>query len=251
MTIAWIVFACVCGGALFGMVLRRALPEHHLSSESRDVVKLGTGLVATMAALVLSLLIASAKSSYEAQRTGLEQMSASIILLGVMLEHMGPEAAEARAVLRRTVVATLERAWPTGGARSSGLDAPEMRGLNRVLYDRIEAFIPQNDAQRGLQARALQIAIDLGRMRWLLIEEGRDSSIPMPFLVVLVFWLAFLFVSFGLHAAPNLTVVVTQLLCALSVSGAIFLILNLDRPYTGLIQLPSAPLRDALARLAE
>lgn len=247
--IAGIVLACVCSGALLGMVLRRALPDHHLSSESRDVVKLGTGLVATMAALVLGLLIASAKGSYDAQRIGLEQISANVILLGSVLEQLGPDAAEARAVLRRVVARTLDRAWPASGSRSSGLEAPETTGMTRALFERIQALTPQNDVQRGLHARALQITMDLGRTRWLLIEEGRDSAIPMPFLVVLVFWLTFLFVSFGLHAAPNPTVVVIQLLCALSVSGAIFLILNLDHPFTGLIHLPSAPLRDALAHL--
>jgi hypothetical protein len=251
MAIGLIVFACVSGGALSGMILRRALPEHHLTSESRDVVKLGTGLVATMAALVLSLLIASAKTSYEAERAGLERMSATVILLGSILAHFGTDGVEARDVLRRAVATTLERRWSANEARSPGIDAPEANRFTRALYDAVQAITPHSDAQRSMIAQAQQLTLEIRRTRWLLIEEEHESSIPMPFLVVLAFWLTFLFVSFGLHAPPNATVVATLLLCALSVSGAIFLILELDHPFDGLMQLSSTPLRDALARLAE
>ena len=81
MAVGGIVFACVFGGALLGMVLRRALPAHHLSTDSKDVVKLGMGLVGTMAALALGLLLASAKSAYDAQADELRQMSATVLLL--------------------------------------------------------------------------------------------------------------------------------------------------------------------------
>ena len=73
----------------------------------------------------------------------------------------------------------------------------------------------------------------------------------MPFLVVLVFWLTILFISFGLFAPPNATVIATLFVCALSVSGAIFLILELDQPFEGLIRISSAPLRNALAHLGQ
>jgi hypothetical protein len=94
------------------------------------------------------------------------------------------------------------------------------------------------------------MALDLGRTRVLLFER-LGSSIPVPFLVVLVFWLAIIFASFGLFAPRNATVVATFFVCALSVSGAIFLILELDRSFEGFIQVSSAPLRVALAQISQ
>jgi hypothetical protein len=245
--IAGIVFACVFGGALLGMLLRRVLPAHHLADESKDVMKLGMGLVATMAALVLGLLIASAKSSHEAQRSGFEQMAANFILLDTALAHFGADAGDARAVLHRTVTIALQRIWPQDSAQSSRLDAPQTTAGAQTLLDRIQGLSARDDAQRWLQSQALQIAVELGRTRWLLFEEQQGTSIPMPFLAVLVFWLAVLFGSFGLFARPNATIIATLLVCALSVSGAIFLILEMDHPFKGMMQISSAPLRNALA----
>src|SRR5271163_2511215 len=100
MTVGCIIMACVFGGALTGMVLRLILPEHHLSTDSKDVVRLGIGLIATMSALVLALLVASAKSSYDAQKTEVTQISANIVLLDLALAHYGPETKDIRAQLR-------------------------------------------------------------------------------------------------------------------------------------------------------
>jgi hypothetical protein len=247
MAISWIVFACVFGGALLGVCLRAMLPEHHLSTDSKDVVKLGTGLLATMAALVLGLLIASAKGSYDAQRSDLTQVSVDIIGLDRVMTHYGPETKDARDLLRRTVAGSLDRMWPKDASRPAQLEptaGPE------ALYDTIQGLSPQNDAQRSLQAQALRISTDLGRTRWLLFEQ-RSGSIPLPFLVVLISWVTIIFISFGLFAPPNATVMATLLVCALSVAGAIFLILELDQPFGGFMQISSAPLRDALARLGQ
>ena len=247
--VALIVFACVFGGALAGMGLRRRLPAHHLADESKDVMKLGMGLVATMAALVLGLMIASAKSSYEAQRTGFEQLAANLILLDNTLARFGPEAGAARAQLRRTVAAALDRIWPEEGRPATGLGAKETTASGGNLFELVLALTPRDEAQRWLQSQALQIGAELGRTRWLLFEEQQGASIPTPFLAVLVFWLAVLFGSFGLFSRPNATIIATLLVCALSVSGAVFLVLEMDRPFSGMVKISSAPLRVALAQL--
>jgi len=247
MAISWVVFASVFGGALFGMLLRKLLPARHLDADSKDVVKLGMALIGTMSALVLGLLIASAKSSFDAQRGELTQMSASIIQLDRILARYGPETKEARDVLRRTAL-SLDRNWSEGTSRSEKLDSPETRAGGASFYEKIEGLAPHSDFQRSIQGQALQIALDLGRMRSLLLEQA-GSSIPTPFLVVMVFWLAVIFTSFGLFAPYNATVVATLFLCALSVSGAIFLILELDSPFAGLMQISDLPLRNALALL--
>ncbi len=251
MATSWIIFGCVFGGALVGMFFRAVLPERHLSAESKDVVKLGMGLIATMSALVLSLLIASAKSSFDTQRSELAQLSANVILLDRILALYGPETKGTREALRDIVAGAIDRVWPenrspvdpvTQAAQVEPTNAPER------LFQKIEQLSPKTDTQRSLQAQASKMTMDLTQARWLLHAQ-RGSSIPVPFLVVLVFWLTILFTSFSLFSPPNPTVIVTLLVCALSVSGAIFLILELDRPFGGFIQISSAPLRDALARL--
>jgi len=241
-----IIFGCVFGGALVGMFLRAVLPERHLSPETKDVVKLGMGLIATMAALVLSLLIASAKSSFDTQRSELAQLSANIILLDRVLALYGPETKDAREALRGIVSGALERVWHENQAQAMQVE-PAANASERI-FQKIEELSPKTDGQRSLQAQASKMTMDLLQARWLLFAQ-RGSSIPVPFLVVLVFWLTILFSSFSLFSPPNLTVIVTLMVCALSVSGAIFLILELDRPFGGFIQISSAPLRDALARL--
>jgi hypothetical protein len=239
-----IVFACTFGGALIGMFLRAVLPERHLSADSKDTVRLGMGMIATMAALVLGLLVASAKNFYDTQSSDLTQLSANVVLLDRVLAHYGPETKEARDVLRGAVARSLNLIW-----HQDSQMAPTAAG-GEILYDKIQALSPQNDAQRALKAQASSMAIDLGKLRWLMFEQG-SASVSLPLLAVLVFWLAIVFASFGLFAPPNVTVIVTLFLCALSVSAAIFLILEMYMPFQGLMQLSSAPLRNALVHLGQ
>jgi hypothetical protein len=248
MAIAWIVFACVFGGALLGMFLRTMLPEHHLSAETKDVVKVAIALIATMAALVLSLLISTAKSSFDTRGSGLVQMSADIVALDRVLAHYGTDAMDARILQRNLIAAAIERIWPTGGARSAAFD-PTASPFD-VLYDKIDQLSPQNDTQRSLKTQALQMATGLSRTRFLMFEQ-MGSSIPSPFLVVMVFWLTIIFASFGIFSPRNATVIAVFLVCAMSVAGAIFLILELDRSFEGMMQVSSEPLRQALARLGK
>jgi hypothetical protein len=162
------------------------------------------------------------------------------------LAHYGPETNEARGLLRSIVVQFLDQTWSGNSARPPHV-GPTASGGD-TLYDNIQALAPQNDAQRSLKAQALSIGIALGQTRMLLFAQS-GSSISTPFLVVVVFWLTIIFLSFGLHAPPNATVITALFLCALSASGAIFLILELDRPFSGVIQISSAPLVNSLAQL--
>jgi hypothetical protein len=189
------------------MLLRRVLPEDHLNNDSKDVVRLGMGLLATMAALVLGLLIASAKSQYDAQRDGLDQVSAKFILVDAALAQYGPEAAGARDLLRRTVASALDRIWPQESSQTSSLTAPDTTAVGRALYDVVQKLSPQNDMQRRLQSQTLQLLQELGQTRWLLAAQLESRAVPLPFLIILVFWLTVLFASFGLFSSPNATVV--------------------------------------------
>ena len=240
-------FACVFGGALLGMFLRAVLPEHHLSAESRDMIRMWMGLVATISAFIIGLLVASAMVSYSTQRSSVTQMSTNIILLDQALAQYGPETKEARGLLRRAVVHAIDRIWLKNGSQSSEKPAEEW---SQIYYQITRLPAPQNDAQRLIQAHALSLMEETLHTRWLMFQQI-GSSIPRPFLMLLLFWITIIFVSFGLFAHPNATVIASLFVCALSVSGAVFLILDLEDPFYGLIQISDAPLTSALAHLGQ
>ena len=243
--ITLIVFACVFGGAVLGMFLRAVLPQDRLR-DSQDAVKLGMGLVTTMSALVLGLLVTSARVFYETQTTQVTEMSATIILLDRVLAAYGPEAKEARDLLRDSVARTLDQVWPTEHPQPSAIGRP----AGESLLDRIQVLSPKDEKQRWLQAQALSLSIGLAQRRWLVYEQA-TTSVSKPMIIFLVFWLSTIFLGFGLYAPPNGIVTVAFFVAGLSVSGAIFLILDMYEPYRGLIAVSSAPLRVALSHLGQ
>ena len=247
LAISFIAFAFVFGGALFGMYLRNALPEGHLRDDVKDVMRLSTGLIGTIAALVLGLLIASAKSSYDARDTQIKQITANLILLDGLLEHYGPDAKILRVALRNAVPPLIDRIW---NEHNNGKSEPFVATAEaQTFVDKIQELKPDSEPKRALQARTLSAAADLGQARLSLFAQAH-GSIPMPFLAILIFWLTMIFASFGLFVRANPTVIITFFVGTLSVAGAIFLILEMDQPLAGLLQISSEPLRHSLARLA-
>jgi hypothetical protein len=244
-----VVFACICGGALLGMFLRHALPGQHLNSDTKDVVRLGTGLVGTIAALVLGLLIASAKTSFDTQSTQIKQLTANIILLDGFLAQYGSETAPARAQMRRGIGTMIERIWRENTSDlqkqapfAASRESEEFIGL-------LQRLSPRDDAQRSLQDRVIQAGTEIFKTRLLLFVHDVEP-IPIPFLIVLVFWLTIIFASFSLFAQPNAVVFSALLVFALSAAGAVFLILELGQPFAGLMQISDEPLRNALVPLS-
>jgi len=238
-----LIFALTLGGIVLGALLRTTLPQHHLSKDSQDVVRLGVGLIATIAALVLGLLIAAAKGSFDTQSGQVKQITADMILLDLLLEQYGPDALPIRVEMRTVIGPLADRLWHEKLADAAGPIAKDTKAEG--VYVAIQALSPKNDLQRSLQSRAAQISTDLAQIRLLLFAES-DNAIPAPFIAILAFWLIIIFASFSLFAALNVTVFSFLALFALSASGAIFLILELSQPFTGLLMIPSAPLRNAL-----
>jgi hypothetical protein len=238
------MFLIILGSALLGMLLRTLLPEHHLRDESRDVIKLGVGLVGTMSALVLGLLVASAKGSYDAQSAGLTQLAANVIFLDRILADYGPETQNQRQTLRNAVADALDQVWSKDG-KSSG---PEPGAVLETLSRQIQGLSPKDELQRSLRSQAVSLAATIGQMRWLVYEQG-TTTVSKPLLVIMVFWLCVIFLVWGVLASPNVTLLATLSVSALSVSGAIFLILEMYSPYQGLIRVSDAPLRAALEHL--
>jgi hypothetical protein len=246
--VSLIVWVVIMVGVFIGVLLRKTLPEHHLADAAKDVVRLGTALVSTIAALVLGLLIASANSSFETQSGEVKRMGANVILLDRMLAQYGPEARATRDSLRRSIDALVDRIWRDDRS-GSAVQAPfEANAVAEAAFAEIFALPAQSEAQRLLKARAIEASHDIARTRLLLFEQA-DSAIPLPFLAVLVFWLAMIFASFSLFSRLNATLIAALAIFALSASGAIFLILELSQPFAGLMQISSEPLRHALAPL--
>jgi hypothetical protein len=244
--LSFIALACLLSGIVLGTLLRNALPEQSLSGDAKDVVRLGTGLIGTIAALVLGLLIASAKSSHDTQKAQVRQMTANIILLDSLLAQFGKEARVPRELLRRVVVSLVDRGW---NHRTMRIAAPfEASSEAEALNAQIQQLCPQTEAQHSLHARMIKTTSEMWRTRLLLFTE-KDEALPMPFLVVLVFWLTIIFVSFSLFASPSPVVIGALLVFALSATGAIYLILELSQPFGGLMQIRSNQLRNALLPL--
>lgn len=235
-------------GASAGILLRRRLPHHHLNEHSKDVVRLGASLVATITALLLGLLITSAKTSYETQRNEVRQIASKLVLLDNQLKRYGPEANAAREAQRRAIAPLIDRIWGERALRSEA-GAPYQPGVEGdLVYETIENLNPQNDNQRNLKYRALSTVAGVTEARVRLFEES-EAAMPNVLIAVVMLWLTLLFASFTLFSPINPTGAVVLAVIAFSASAAIFLVLELNQPFSGLLQISPAPLRDALGSL--
>ena len=243
--IGWIVAVIVFASAMLGMLIRRKLPESHLSDETKGVVTLSMGVVGTLTALVLSLLIATASTTFNIRNQEITTLAANAIQLDRVLRSFGPDADDEREMLRNYMTMKLKDLFPQGRSKSV-LENPKTIVLFEELEDRLSAMEGHSPHQRSLLSRAQALTAAVSEVRWLLIEQD-VLGIPVPVLLVVLFWLCLLFVSFGLFAPPNATVRVVLFLCAVAVAGAIQTILDLSRPFEGIIRVSGEPLRHALA----
>jgi hypothetical protein len=242
---AAITFVFTFGCAWLGTAIRGALPQGHLSKETQDVVRLGMGLVATMTALLLGLVTASAKGAFDANDVAVRAGASGVLTLDRLLARYGPETAPIRAQLKKALADRIEATWaPQIGAPAlaSGPIPAEL------VENAILALTPATDTQRWFKTEALKLCEEVLRTRWRVLGSA-TGSVPRTFLTVVIFWLAMTFASFGLAAPRNATVVTALGIAAFSVAAAVFLILELDGPFTGLIRVSSEPLRHALANV--
>lgn len=248
--VAGIVFVCCFGGAIAGILLRKRLPEGHLSPESKDAIKLGMGLIATTTALVLGLVVASTKAELDSQRTSFQKLTTNVVLLDKGLALFGTESKPIRELMRRWIQGILDSLWPQDASGSADISGAEIQATGGKISLLIAELKPRNNAQRVVQNQCIGILAELGRTRWAMSQQD-GSSIPKPFLVVLIFWLAVLFTNFGLFSPANGTVLLVHLVAALSMTAAIFLIVEMDHPFNGIIQISATPLRNALEQIGK
>ena len=222
--------------------------EDLLSASTKDTIKLATNLVATMSALVLGLMVNSAKDSYDAVRSEVIEMSAKIVFLDRVLVGYGPESSDARARLRDSIEQMLDRMWPQHATRT--VDLTPATQFGNAVYIAIQNLAPKDDLQRNLKTEATALAIDLGKTRTMLLVRS-IPTISKLVMVILISWLVIIFFSFSMLAPTNKPAILALTISALSVCGAIFLILELDRPFGGLVGVPRVPIVQALSQLGK
>jgi hypothetical protein len=231
--------------------MRRTLPEHHLTGDSKDAVKMGSGLIATLTALVLGLLVSSAKNSFDEMNNAITQSSAKLIMLDRTLAQYGPETKPIREMLRTSIIARIKMVWPEHTGKIDSVTAFEKSPPTaEMVAHQLRSLTLQNDTQRTLQADALQLCKELLQTRWLVIEQAQ-VSLPTVFLAVLMFWMMILFGSIGLFAPTNKTVIAVLVVCAMSVAGAIFLVEEMNSPLSGVVKVSSAPLIKAVENMGK
>jgi hypothetical protein len=247
-TISLIVCAVLMGGSLAGVLLRRRLPQQHLDPSTKDMVRLGCALVATMSGLVLGLLTNSAKLTFDSQRDEIRQLTASVALLDWLLTKYGPEAHEARVQLREAIAGMIPRIWNDGAVHAAHKAPMQTTAAGESAYEAIRALAAKDDLHRHYRDEALRTATTILQTRLTLYQQT-DSGMPRLFLGVLVFWLFVLFASFSLFSPINTTGFAALVLVALCIAGAIFVILEMYQPFSGLVQINSDTLRNVLPQL--
>jgi hypothetical protein len=242
-----LIVVCIFAGGMVGLSLNRVLRPSHLTKETQDVVRLSIGMISVLASLVLGLLIATAKSSYDTTADAVRNYAAELALLNETLRDFGGDASASRDILRQYTERLRDDIWPPDGAPPH-LNDDQTSALMERVREQVRALHPVDDEQKWLRDQALTINENLLRDRWLMIgEQGRNVSPIM--LAVLVSWVTLIFVSFGINAPRNAMVAASFLVCAIAIGGAIFLILEMDRPVQGVLRISSWPIRNALAQM--
>ncbi|WP_233863644.1 bestrophin-like domain [Paraburkholderia adhaesiva] len=259
---AILVFVLLLGGTGLGTLLRPLLPDEHRRHETLQLVQLVIGMLVTFSALVLGLLTASAKSSFDTVTSDLRTYAAQLIQLDLRLREYGEAAEPPRLALRAYTAAAIASTWPRE-ARPPGdyypvvaqidpskLESSELGALLNSVGRSINSLVPRDHFHQILAADLEQHFLRVTDTRWRLIEEAH-GSISGPFFTMLALWLVLIFLSFGLVAPRGALAAVTILLGAISISSAIFVIVCLDTPFEGIIAVPSDSMREALAHMNE
>ena len=246
--IAVILFVALVGISLLGGRLARILPEEQLSADSKDAVKLAMGLIATMTAVLLGLLITSAKGTYDTAQSEVMQMAAKVALLDRVLRLYGPETMDARRAVRDAVAGGVRRTWPAKPRGRVRLDPNEQMG--DAVYAAIHGLSPHDETQRTLKTEATTLMSQLAELRSLLQAQA-VPSVSKALLIALVSWLVIIFLGFSLVVPANTTSTLALIAGAFSVACAMFLILELDHPFAGVLRIPSDPMTNTLDHLAK
>ena len=244
--IGLISFAAIFAGAIIGLFAAHRLPGNHLSKETQSAITVSVAVLGTLSALVLGLMITAANSSFSARSEEVRELSLQLIRMDRNLRRYGPESADARMKLREWAVAKTQQLFPERGRNNSS--SQQTIVMLEGVQDALLALQPKDERQKFLRPLCLHLSSTMIEARWAL-ETRASHSIPVPFLVLLIFWLTIVFASFGLFAPANAVTVVALCLCSLAVAGGIFMIEELDRPLSGFVHLPPDSMYRALSEI--
>ncbi len=239
--------AAMVSGVAVGSWLRDRLPEHHLNDQAISVIKSGVGLLSTLAALILGLLISTAKISYDSTASQLNQISSDLVLLDQLLSEYGPPADGAREALRQQSAALANNIWAPASklGHHAFVASDAWKRFSATIYQ-----LPNATEQQRQFRKQIDDVISRGAQARLHLYTDSGSTLPVPFLVLLIFWLAVIFASYSILGVINPTVMVFVALFALSAAGALFLIAELNTPFSGLLKLPETQISQALPPLS-
>jgi hypothetical protein len=250
LVVSLLVSACVFGGAAFGICFNTWLPQSHLNKETQDVIRLGTGMISVLASLVLGLLVATTKTSFDQTDPEIKVLATDIIMLDRALRDYGPRAADARTLLKQFTARLKDRVWPQEAEAGQGPYVKDLVTGTLLQNTRvaIRALVPVGTSQTELRTDAEHFVAEIARTRWLLIEQSGRSGRPV-FMIVLVAWVVLIFTSFGFNATRNATVFMAFFICLLAIGGAIFSSLEMDSPFDGFVTISSSPIQNAIRYL--
>jgi hypothetical protein len=243
-----LAFAVIFGGGMLGVLLGKILPERYFGDATKSIVQTASGMVSLLAALVLGLLVATAKNKFDNRNKQTEVLAGSLMFLDRQLVNYGAGANDERLLLRQYTSSKIAETWAQGHRAKPRPGDPPTWKLLEELQQRLHGLTAGSEAQRAAAASALQIVGDLEKTSWLETAQASDH-VPQPFVVTLIAWLFVLFVSFGLFAPRNALVIVALLVGALAVSGAIALIVDIDLPFEGIIAVSPQPMQEALSQM--
>jgi hypothetical protein len=233
---------------MIGLLLGRVIHENYRDDATQKIVQTAMGTISLVAALVLGLLVATAKNKFDTDNQQTEQFAANLMLLNRELANFGPGANESKGLLRKYTIAKIAATWPKESGPKPGPNDPPPWELLESFQKSVIGLIPQTESQRSEVTTALQTTADLTKTTWLETAKEADH-IQHPFVFVMLGWLFLLFVGYGLYAPRNLLVVAALFVGALSIAGAIVLIVDMDSPFEGLIVVSPEPMQKALATM--
>ena len=245
----FLAFAVIFGGGMLGLLLGKIIPEEYRGDATKSIVQTAAAMVSLSAALVLGLLVATAKNKFDINNKQTEEFAANLMLINRDLVNYGAGSDDIKSLLRKYTAAKIATTWPKESGPKPGLDDPPDWQLLESVQQKLRGLVPQSEAQRSIVTDALQIATELTKTTWLQTAQESDH-VPQPFVLILIAWLFVLFISFGLFAPRNPLVVVALLVCALSIAGAVTLIVDMDSPFEGIIVVSAQPMQEALAKMS-
>ena len=240
-----VVLVLILLSAAVGSYVRLKLPDHHFNEATLGAMRIAVGLVATLSALVLSLLISSGKSSLDLVNTAIERNTVAMIRLDHTLAQFGPSTNDLRAQIKQDYVRWTSFLFSGTTGKTAEITSTEIIQSTYDIQERIFALQPVGPVQEKLQDHALQLWDDIFAGRWLALEHRR-GLIPTPLIMILVGWLVVIFGIFGFSAPRSWSMCVVFLLCAISATTAIFVVLDMDTPFQGMVNASKTPMIETL-----